>query len=109
MTNLVRLFHYKPKTLLVVTLTLLILAKLANSCQKNDKHAYAAMCWQAVAKCEDSMGHNCEEAIAHQKAARQFFSEFKKTESSGFISPYNENLQVRFVYIQCVTTDNYLY
>lgn len=81
-------------------ITIFILAKLANSCQKNDKHAYAALCWQAVAKCEESMGYNSEEAIAHQKAARQFFSEFKKTESSGFISPYNENLQVRFVYIQ---------
>lgn len=75
-----------------------ILAKLANSCQKNDKHAYAALCWQAVAKCEESMGHNWEKALAHQKAARQFFSEFKKTESSGFITPYNENLQVKFVY-----------
>ncbi|XP_025413588.1 factor VIII intron 22 protein-like isoform X2 [Sipha flava] len=67
-------------------------AKLANSCQKNDKHSYAALCWQAVAKCEESMGHNCEQALAHQKAACQFFSEFKKTESSGFISPYNEHL-----------------
>lgn len=73
-----------------------ISAKLANSCQKNDKHAYAALCWQAVAKCEESMGHKCEQALAHQKGARQFFSEFKKNESSGFISPYNENLQVRF-------------
>lgn len=71
-------------------------AKLANSCQKNDKHAYAALCWQAVAKCEESIGHNCEQALAHQKAARQFFLEFMKTESSGFISPYNEHLQVRF-------------
>ncbi|XP_022183378.1 factor VIII intron 22 protein-like [Myzus persicae] len=68
-------------------------AKLANFCQKNDKHDYAALCWQAVAKCEDSMGHSCEQALAHQKAARQFFSEHKKTESSGLISPYNENLQ----------------
>jgi len=75
-----------------------ISAKLANSCQKNDKHAYAALCWQAVAKCEESMGHNSERALAHQKAARQFFLEFIKTESSGFISPYNEHLQVRFVY-----------
>ncbi|XP_050521827.1 40-kDa huntingtin-associated protein-like isoform X2 [Daktulosphaira vitifoliae] len=66
--------------------------KLAISCQKNDKNAYAAFCWQAVAKCEESMGHSCEEAIAHQKAARQYFHEFKKTESSGFISPYNEYL-----------------
>lgn len=74
-------------------------AKLANACQKNDKHAYAALCWQAVAKCEESMGHNCEQALAHQKAARQFLSEFKKTESSGFISPYNENLHVRLAYI----------
>lgn len=74
-----------------------ILAKLANSSQKNDKHAYAALCWQAVAKCEESMGHNWEKALAHQKAARQFFSEFKKTELSGFITPYNENLQVKFV------------
>ncbi|XP_050442281.1 40-kDa huntingtin-associated protein-like [Adelges cooleyi] len=70
-----------------------LFAKLANSCQKNDKNAYAALCWQAVAKCEESMGHNCEEALAHQKAARQFFQEFKKTESSGFVSPYNEYLQ----------------
>lgn len=76
-----------------------ILAKLANSCQKNDKNAYAALCWQAVAKCEETMGHNCEQALAHQKAARQFFSECKKTETSGFISPYNENLQVGFLYI----------
>lgn len=68
-------------------------AKLASSCQKNDKNAYAALCWQAVAKCEESMGHNSEQALAHQKAARQFFLEFKITESSGFISPYNENLQ----------------
>ncbi|KAL5239825.1 hypothetical protein ACI65C_007235 [Semiaphis heraclei] len=68
-------------------------AKLANFCQKNDKHDYAALCWQAVAKCEESMGHNCEQGLAHQKAARQFFSEFKKTESSGLISPYNEHLQ----------------
>jgi len=74
-----------------------ILAKLANSCQKNDKYTYAALCWQAVAKCEESMGHSCEQALAHQKSARQFFSECKKTELSGFISPYNENLQVRFV------------
>jgi len=72
-----------------------ILAKLANFCQKNDKHDYAALCWQAVAKCEESMGHNCEQGLAHQKAAREFFSEFKKTESSGLISPYNETLQVR--------------
>lgn len=41
------------------------------------------------------MGHSCEEAIAHQKAARQYFQEFKKTESSGFISPYNEYLHVK--------------
>lgn len=45
------------------------------------------------------MGHNGEQALAHQKAARQFFSEFKKTEFSGFISPYNENLHVRFTYM----------
>lgn len=45
------------------------------------------------------MGHKCEQALAHQKAAHQFFSEFNKSESSGFISPYNENLQVRFVYV----------
>jgi len=77
-----------------------ILAKLANFCQKNDKHDYAALCWQAVAKCEESMGHNCEQALAHQKAARQFFSEYKKTESSGLISPYNENLQVRYLHMK---------
>jgi len=56
------------------------------------------LCWQAVAKCEESMDHNCEQALAHQKAARQFFSEFKKTESSGLISPYNENLHVRYLH-----------
>lgn len=80
---------------MVISILLFFLAKLANSCQKNDKHAYAAMCWQAVAKCEESMGHNSEQGLAHQKAARQFFSEFKKNESFGFISPYNEHLQVR--------------
>jgi len=55
------------------------------------------LCWQAVAKCEESMGHNCEQGLAHQKAARQFFSEFKNNESSGLISPYNEHLQVRYL------------
>lgn len=55
------------------------------------------------------MGHNWEKALAHQKAARQFFSEFKKTESSGFITPYNENLQVIFLYLSVyMLTPNYL-
>lgn len=101
MTSLVKLISSTFK-LCTFIISILCLAKLANSCQKNDKHAYAALCWQAVAKCEESMGHNCEQALAHQKAALQFFSECKKTESSGLISPYDENLQVRITYIyQC--------
>jgi len=63
------------------------------------------LCWQAVAKCEESMDHNCEQALAHQKAARQFFSEFKKIESSGLISPYNENLQVRYLHMSSLLID----
>lgn len=92
-TSLVKLISSTLKLWTFIN-RIVCLAKLANSCQKNDKHAYAALCWQAVAKCEESMGHNCEQALAHQKAALQFFSECKKTESSGLISPYNENLQV---------------
>lgn len=53
-------------------------ASLAAQCERSDLPQYAALSWLAVAKCEASLAHKNEEAVALQKAGRLFLEAERK-------------------------------
>ncbi|XP_030745347.1 factor VIII intron 22 protein-like [Sitophilus oryzae] len=68
-------------------------AGLAQCCESQDLHSYAAMGWTAAARCEGALGNTIRETSYLLRAGRQFLQSEESDFKTGCISVPTENLQ----------------